>query len=158
VSTPSSGRGTAFLRSVLQFLVTANVVASSLIVFTLMMEAICSSENSVVTQTTRRNIPEGGAAVKTSDLTQSENCRRVYHVTSWSAMTRSRTTTPVEGVEGGVSHMPAQVAQTAAARCLLHLNDNVNQLLCASREVCLWIRFWGDEQLTGFTVLRHQTA
>jgi hypothetical protein len=47
-----------FLRSVLQLLVTANV-PSSLILVTLMMEAICSSLTSVLTRATRRTIPEG---------------------------------------------------------------------------------------------------
>jgi hypothetical protein len=41
-------------------LVTANVVPSSLIIVTLMMEAIRSSETLVLTGTTRRNIPEDG--------------------------------------------------------------------------------------------------
>jgi hypothetical protein len=43
-----------------QLLVTANVVPSSLILFTLMMEAICSSETSILTRTTPRHIPEEG--------------------------------------------------------------------------------------------------
>jgi hypothetical protein len=43
---------------VFQLLVIANVVPSSLILFTLMMEAIRSSETSVPTRTTRRKIPE----------------------------------------------------------------------------------------------------
>jgi hypothetical protein len=45
------------LRSVLQFLVTANVLSSQILV-TVMMEAIPSSEASVPTRATRRNIPE----------------------------------------------------------------------------------------------------
>jgi hypothetical protein len=46
-----------FLRSVLQLLVTATVVPSSLILFTL-IKAEHSSETSVITRSTRRHIPE----------------------------------------------------------------------------------------------------
>jgi hypothetical protein len=46
-----------FLRSVLPLLVTANV-ASSPIIVTLVMEALCSSETSVLTRVTQRNIPQ----------------------------------------------------------------------------------------------------
>jgi hypothetical protein len=49
-----------FLRSVLQLLVTANVVPGSLILITLIIEAMLSSETSVHTRATRRNIPEDG--------------------------------------------------------------------------------------------------
>jgi hypothetical protein len=49
-----------FLRSVLQLLVTANIVPSSLILFTPMMEAIRASESSAIKRATRRRIPEEG--------------------------------------------------------------------------------------------------
>jgi hypothetical protein len=47
-----------FLRSGLRLLVTANVVTNSLIVVTLMIEVICSSDLSVLSRATRHNIPE----------------------------------------------------------------------------------------------------
>jgi hypothetical protein len=55
-------------RSVLHLLVTANVVPSSPILLTLMMEAIRSSETLVLSRTTRRNIPEDGILHKNSAL------------------------------------------------------------------------------------------
>jgi hypothetical protein len=47
-----------FLRSVRRFLVAACVVPSSPIFVTLMLEALLSSETSVLTRATRRNNPE----------------------------------------------------------------------------------------------------
>jgi hypothetical protein len=47
-----------FLRRVRRLIVTASVVLSSPILVTLMMEAPSSSETSVLTRATRRNIPE----------------------------------------------------------------------------------------------------
>jgi hypothetical protein len=49
-----------FFRSVRRLLVTANVVPSSPILVTLMMEALRSSETSLITRVTRRNIPYDG--------------------------------------------------------------------------------------------------
>jgi hypothetical protein len=46
--------------SVLRLLVTANVVPSSPILVTLMMDAIRSSETSVLIRASRRHIPEDG--------------------------------------------------------------------------------------------------
>jgi hypothetical protein len=54
-----------FLRSLRRLLVTANVVASSPILVSLMMEVICSTETSVLTRTTSRNIPDDGISLLT---------------------------------------------------------------------------------------------
>jgi radical SAM superfamily enzyme with C-terminal helix-hairpin-helix motif len=53
----SSYQQQEFLRSLLRLLVTANVVPSSQILVTLIMEAILSYETSVLIRATRRNIP-----------------------------------------------------------------------------------------------------
>jgi hypothetical protein len=53
-------KNTALLRSVRQLLITANVVPSSPILVTLMIETLRSSEMSVRTKAARRHIPEHG--------------------------------------------------------------------------------------------------
>jgi hypothetical protein len=49
-----------FLRSVHRLLFTVNVVPSSPILVTLIMEVLCSSDASILTRATRRKIPENG--------------------------------------------------------------------------------------------------
>jgi hypothetical protein len=51
---------TLFLRNERRLLVRANVVPSSPILLTLIMETLRSSETSVLARATLRNIPEGG--------------------------------------------------------------------------------------------------
>jgi hypothetical protein len=49
-----------FLHNTLRFIVTANVVHTSPIVITMMMEAVSSSERTVFIRVPQRNIPEDG--------------------------------------------------------------------------------------------------
>jgi hypothetical protein len=65
------------LGTVLQLLVTVNVVPSSLIISTVMMETTRSSETSVLTRVTRRHIPEDGTLQYTS---HSENNTECYEI------------------------------------------------------------------------------
>jgi hypothetical protein len=67
------------LRSVLQLLVTANAIPSSLILFTLMMLAIRSSKISALTKTTEHQFPEEG----TLYIYWRENFKSYIVLTGW---------------------------------------------------------------------------
>jgi hypothetical protein len=76
--------------SLRQLLVTANVFPSLSILVTLMMEALSSSEKSVLTRATKRNIPEDG-------ILQShhrENLKSYIALTNWD-LQRRRNVSPV---------------------------------------------------------------
>jgi hypothetical protein len=80
-----------FLRIVRRLLVTANVVPSSLIFVTLMLEALSFSETSVLTRVTRRNIPEDGIL----HSHRRENLKSYIALTGW-ALQRRRNVSPVK--------------------------------------------------------------
>jgi hypothetical protein len=79
-----------FLRSVRRLLVTANVVPSSPILVTLMMEALRSPETSVLIGATRRNTPEDGIL----HSYRRENLKSYTALTGWT-LQRRRNVSPV---------------------------------------------------------------
>jgi hypothetical protein len=67
------------LRSVFLLLVPANIVPSSLMLFTLMMEAVRPTKTSVVTRATYRHIPEDGIL----HSRHRENLKSYIKLTGW---------------------------------------------------------------------------
>jgi hypothetical protein len=66
-------------RRVVQLVVIANVVPSSSILVTLMMEAMCSSETSILTRAKRRSIPQRGIL----HSHRRENLKSYIALTGW---------------------------------------------------------------------------
>jgi hypothetical protein len=94
--------------TVLGLLVTANVVPSSPIVVTLMMEALGSSETSVLTRATRRNIPED--AILHSH--RGENLKSYIALTGWT-LYRRHNVSPMRYELGFISQKTAFFIVTA---------------------------------------------
>jgi hypothetical protein len=82
MNNPSTNNQTThlvFLRSVRRLIVTASVVPSSPILLALMKEVLSSSETSVLTRATRRNIPEDAFL----HSQRRENVKSYIALTSW---------------------------------------------------------------------------
>jgi hypothetical protein len=79
LSSSRSHDNVVLLRSMRRLLVTANVAPSSTILVTLMMQALSSSESSVHTIATRRNIPEDGIL----HSHRRENLKSYIALTGW---------------------------------------------------------------------------
>jgi hypothetical protein len=80
-----------FHHSVLRFLVTANVDPRSSVPVTLIMEALRFPETSVLTRTTRRNIPEDNIL----HSHRRENLKSYIALTGWT-LQRKRNVSPVK--------------------------------------------------------------
>jgi hypothetical protein len=79
VSDCPSKFNSAFLRRVLQLIVTANIVSFSLVISSLKMGMTCSPETSVLTRPTRRLVPEHGILCSL----RPKNLRSYIALTGW---------------------------------------------------------------------------
>jgi hypothetical protein len=122
-----------------RLLVTASVVPSSQILVTLMMQALSSSETSVLTSATRRYIPEDTTffiviAVKTSNLTFSFN--PTYSLTCLRVPPGVRVRQVEDYCSGGPEISQALLCSTPIENCypyVLLFESTDSQLACINK-------------------------
>jgi hypothetical protein len=127
--------------SMLRLLVTANVVPSSLIISTLMMEAIRSSETSVLTRTTRRHIPQDGILQALSSIQIRSNVS--YFNSNW--LTTKKCSMGWKGLQFILANRQTNRTSVNSLSffvvCLTLNWDQCLVFICQDRQLIQWILF-----------------